>query len=76
MEKEFSPIECQKIMDLLTSKHYDESISMFQMKECKHILIVQTISLGTSDFKAMHDMKLSITIFAEGNKVEMWMQKY
>ena len=76
MEEEFSLIECQKIMNNLAISHDEAILTMYQNYKCKHILIVETISIGGSDIKALDAMNISTTIFAEGHKVEIWMQKY
>ena len=76
MEKEFSPIECQVIMDTLASSHNQAIMSMYQNYKYKHILIVEMMSVGSHDIKALDDMKISATMFAEGHRVELWMQKY
>ena len=76
MEKEFSPIECQVIMDTLTIIHNQSFISMYQNYKWKHILIVEMISVGTHDIKALDAMNISTSIFAEGPRVKLWMEKY
>lgn len=76
MEKEFCPIDCQKIMDLLTSSHNEATTTMYQNLKWKHILIVEMVSVGAHDIRALDDMRISTTMFGKGDNVELWMQKY
>lgn len=76
MEKEFSIIECQKIMNLLTGSHNKATTTMYQNYKWKNILIVEMVSVGAQDIKALDDMRISTTMFGTGNNVEVWMQKY
>lgn len=76
MEKEFSPIECQKIMEKLASRHDEASLTMYQNYKYKHILIVEVTSIAGHEIKALDDMNISTTMFGTGHRVEVWMQKY
>ena len=63
-------------MDYLTGSHHESTLTMYQNYKWKHILIVETMSIGTHDIKALDAMNISTTMFAEGHNVEIWMQKY
>lgn len=76
MEKEFSPIECQKIMEVMTRSHNEDYTTMYQHIKYKHILIVEALSVASTDIKALAAMNISTSIFGSGYKVEVWMQKY
>lgn len=76
MEKEFSPIECQVIWDTLASSHNQSFMSMYQNYKWNHTLIVEMISVGTHDIKALDAMNIRTSIFAAGPRVKLWMEKH
>ena len=75
MEKEFSPIECQKIMNELARSHDEANLTMYQNYKYKHILIVELTSIASYEIKALAAMNISASIFASEYRVEVWMQK-
>ena len=76
MEREFSPIECQKIMEFLKRSHDEDCMTMYQNYKFKHILIAEVTSLAGHDIKYLYSMNISATLFANGYRVEIWMQKF
>lgn len=75
MKSQFSQIECQWVMDKLLETHNPECISMYQQTNAPHILIVSTISSGLYELKKLEAMNISVTIFAEGSQIQLYLSK-
>lgn len=76
MEKEFSPIECQKIMDQFLSYHDETCITMYQDIKFKHLLIVEVVTIASYEIRALNAMNLSLSMFGANNRVQVYMSKY
>lgn len=75
MEKVFSPIECQWILDQLSETHNPNFISMYQYRKNPQFLNVKIGDVSGTDLKKLQDNNLSVTIFGAGMHVELWISK-
>lgn len=75
MKKQFSQSECENIMEKFLEYHDETCISMYQLKEVRHILIVDVVSLMGFEIDQIREMNLHLTLFAEDNHIQIWLDK-
>lgn len=76
MKKQFSQSECENIMEKFLEYHDATCISMYQLKEVCHVLIVDVVSLMGFEIDQIHKMNLQLTLFAEDNHIQIWLSKH
>ena len=75
MKKQFNQSECENIMEKILENHDATCISMYQLKEVRHILIVDVVSLMGLEIDQIHKMNLRLILYAENNHIQIWMTK-
>ena len=75
MKKQFSQSECENIMEKFLEYHDATCISMYQLKEDRHILIVEVVALMGLEIDQIHKMNLHLILYAEDNRIQIWMTK-
>lgn len=75
MKKQFSQSECETIMKKFLEYHDETCISMYQLKEYRHILVVDVVSLMSFEIDQIREMNLNLTLFAEDNHIQIWLRK-
>ena len=76
MKKQFSQSECENIMEKFLEYHDATCISMYQLKEYRHILIVEVVALMGLEIDQIQKMNLQLTLFAEDNHIQIWLSKH
>jgi len=75
MKKQFSQSECENIMEKFLEYHDATCISMYQNKKYPHILMIDVVSLMGLEIEIIRKMNLSLTLFAENSRIQMWLTK-
>lgn len=75
MKKQFSQSECENIMEKFLEYHDATCISMYQLKEDRHILIVEVVALMGFEIDQIHKMNLRLILYAEDKHIQIWMMK-
>lgn len=75
MKKQFSQSECENIMEKFLEYHDATCISMYQLKEDRHILIVEVVALMGLEIDQIQKMNLHLILYAENNHIQIWMTK-
>ena len=76
MKKQFSPSECENIMEKFLENHDATCISMYQLKEVREILIVDVVALTGFEINQIRKMNLHLTLFAEDKRIQIWLSKH
>ena len=76
MKKQFSQSECENIMEKFLEYHDATCISRYQLKEVRHILIVDVVALMGFEIDQIRKMNLQLTLFAEDNHIQIWLSKH
>ncbi len=75
MKKQFNQSECENILEKLLENHDAECVSMYQPIKHHHVLIVEVVSTGGTEIDKMHQMNLSVSLFAQDYHIQMWLSK-
>lgn len=75
MKKQFSTSECEKIMEQVLELHDETCVNMYQPIKEPGILIAEVVSTGGTEIDKMHQMNLSVTLFAQDYHIQMWLMK-
>ena len=76
MKQEWNQTALDEVMSILSETHEVENLAIYQPIGHPEILKVKTSSTGTHDLRKLIEHNMSVTMFAEDWKIEMWICKH
>lgn len=76
MKKQFNQSECENIMEKFLEYHDATCVSMYQPIKYRHVLIVEVAATGGIEIDMLQQLNLSVSLFAQDYRIQMWLSKH